>query len=67
LKSAGARSELDGEKRRDLYYEIQAMVKEDAHWVDLYYSPFSNISRKNVSGFYQNPMAMIRLHEISLN
>jgi peptide/nickel transport system substrate-binding protein len=62
-----ARTELDSDKRRDLYYEIQAVVKDDVHWVDLYYSPFSNISRKNVSGFYQNPMGVFPLHEISVN
>ncbi|MEO3428315.1 ABC transporter substrate-binding protein [Pelagibius sp. CAU 1746] len=62
-----ARTELDAEKRRDLYYRIQEKVKEDVHWVDLYYSPFSNITRKGVSGFYQNPMGVIPLQEISIN
>lgn len=62
-----ARTELDSEKRRDLYHAIQARVKEDVHWVDLYYSPFSNISRANIEGFYQNPMGIFRLHEVKMN
>lgn len=61
-----ARLELDSEKRRQLYYKIQATVQEDAFWYDLYYSPFSNISRKNVKGFYQNPLGIFPLHEFSV-
>ena len=61
-----ARLELDTAKRAKLYADIQRIVKEDAHWVDLYYSPFSNVSRKGITGFYQNPMGVIPLHEISV-
>lgn len=62
-----ARTELNSDKRRALYHQIQALVKQDVHWIDLYYSPFSNISRKGVKGFYQNPMGVVPLHEISFN
>lgn len=62
-----ARAELDEDTRRQMYYDIQAKVKEDVHWVDLFYSPFSNISRKGVEGFYQNPMGIFPLHEISVD
>lgn len=61
-----ARLELDPAKRQDLYNQIQAIVKEEVHWVDLYYSPFSNVSTSSVKGFYQNPMGVIPLHEISV-
>lgn len=61
------RNELDSDKRRGLYYQIQSMVKDDAHWVDLYYSPFSHLTRTNVSGFHQSATGEIRLHDISLN
>ncbi len=62
-----ARTELDPDRRQALYNEIQAKVKEDVRWVDLYYSPFSNISQSGVEGFYQNPMGVFPLHEVSVN
>ena len=62
-----ARLELDTAKRQELYNRIQAIVKDDVHWIDLYYSPFSNISRKGVKGFYQNPMGTFPLHEMSVD
>lgn len=61
-----ARLELDDAKRQELYNKIQAIVKDDVPMIDLYYSPFSNISRKNVKGFYQNPMGTFPLHEMSV-
>ena len=48
---AQGRVELDPEKRREIYYEIQRISKDDVHWIDLYYSPFRNISRANVHDF----------------
>jgi peptide/nickel transport system substrate-binding protein len=53
--------ELNPEKRRAMYYEIQAMAKDDVHWIDLYYSPFRNASRSNVKGFIQNPLGRYML------
>ena len=35
-------------------------------WVDLYYSPFRNASRKNVKGFYQNPTGRFMLEDTSI-
>lgn len=61
-----ARLELDPAKRQELYNQIQAIVKDDVHWIDLYYSPFSNVSTSSVEGFYQNPMGVIPLHEITV-
>lgn len=62
-----ARLELDPAKRQDLYNKIQAIAKDDVHWVDLYYSPFSNVTTTEVDGFYQNPMGVIPLHEVSVD
>ena len=62
-----ARAELDSDKRQSLYNELLSIAKQDVHWVDLYYSPFSNISKQGVSGFFQSPMGVVPLHEISLN
>ncbi|MEM7025982.1 MAG: hypothetical protein AAF637_25885 [Pseudomonadota bacterium] len=53
---AQGRVELDPEKRREIYYQLQAIAKEDVPWVDMYYSPFRNISRTHVHDFFQNPL-----------
>jgi peptide/nickel transport system substrate-binding protein len=53
--------ELDPVKRRELYFEIQRIAKDDVHWIDLYYSPFRNASRANVHGFVQNPLGRYML------
>lgn len=60
------RVELDREKRKDIYYEIQRIAKEDVHWIDLYYSPFRNASRTNVQNFFQNPMGRFMLEDTSI-
>lgn len=60
LVSAAA-VELDPAKRKQMYFEIQRMAKNDVHWIDLYYSPFRNASRSNVKGFVQNPLGRYML------
>lgn len=56
-----ARVEQDDDARRALYYEIQRVADEDAVLLNLYYSPFRNISRVGVEGFYQNPLGRFML------
>jgi len=63
---AQGRVELDAEKRREIYYEIQKIAKDDVHWIDLYYSPFRNISRANVQDFFQNPLGRFMLETTSI-
>ena len=58
---AQGRIELDSAKRREIYYEIQSIAKDDVHWIDLYYAPFTNISRTNVHDFFQNPLGRFML------
>jgi peptide/nickel transport system substrate-binding protein len=58
---AQGRVELDPDKRRDIYYQLQAIAKEDVPWIDLYYSPFRNISRTNVHDFVQSPLGKFLL------
>jgi peptide/nickel transport system substrate-binding protein len=53
--------ELDPAKRKEMYFEIQRLAKDDVHWIDLYYSPFRNASRANVHGFVQNPLGRYML------
>jgi peptide/nickel transport system substrate-binding protein len=60
------RVELDADKRRQIYYDIQRMAKNDVHWVDMYYSPFRNASRSNVKNFFQNPMGRFMLEDTSI-
>ncbi len=58
-----ARIEADPAKREAMYVEIQTLAKADAHWIDLYYSPFINGCRKNVTDFYQNPLGRFFLED----
>jgi peptide/nickel transport system substrate-binding protein len=60
------RHEMDSDKRQAIYYEIQNLASEDLNWVDLYYSPFRNASRKNVKGFYQNPTGRFMLEDTEI-
>ncbi len=60
---AQARVEADPAKREAAYMEIQKISKDDVHWIDLYYSPYINGCRKNVSGFYQNPLGRFFLED----
>jgi peptide/nickel transport system substrate-binding protein len=63
---AKGRVELDPEKRREIYYQIQEIAKDDVHWIDLYYSPYRNISRANVQDFFQNPLGRFMLETTSI-
>jgi len=64
---AAARLEMDPAKREAMYVEIQKTAKDDVHWIDLYYSPFINVSRKNVENFYQNPLGRFFLEDTVKN
>jgi peptide/nickel transport system substrate-binding protein len=63
---AQARVEIDPDKRRDLYAQIQKVALEDSVMIDLYYSPFRNISRTNVRNFVQNPLGRLMLEEVTI-
>ncbi|WP_159711873.1 ABC transporter substrate-binding protein [Geminicoccus flavidas] len=62
-----ARVEMDPAKREALYKEIQVIAKDDVHWIDLYYSPFVNVSRKSIENFYQNPLGRFFLEDTVKN
>jgi peptide/nickel transport system substrate-binding protein len=62
-----ARTELDQEKRAAMYKEIQEIAKADVNWIDLYYSPYRNVSRKNIENFYQNPLGRLFLEDTVKN
>lgn len=60
---AAARVEMDPKKREQMYVELQKMAKADVNWIDLYYSPYINVSRKNIANFSQNPLGRFTLEE----
>lgn len=60
---ADARLELDPVKRQAMYFEIQERAKADAHWIDLFYSPFINVSRAGIENFDQNPLGRFFLED----
>lgn len=64
---AAARLEMDPAKRAAMYEEIQTLAKADVHWVDLYYSPFISVTRKNIEHFGQNPLGRFYLEETVKN
>jgi len=64
---ADARVEMDDSKREEMYVELQKQAKEDVNWIDLYYSPYINVSRKNVENFYQNPLGRFFLEDTVKN
>jgi peptide/nickel transport system substrate-binding protein len=60
---AQARVELDPAKREAMYVELQKTAKDDVNWIDLYYSPYRNVARKNVQNFTQNPLGRFFLED----
>lgn len=64
---AAARLEMDPAKREQMYIDIQKMAKEDVNWIDLYYSPFINVSRSNIEHFDQNPLGRFFLEDTVKN
>lgn len=62
-----ARIEMDPDQREAMYIDLQKMAKEDVHWVDLYYSPYRNVTRSNIEGFFQNPLGRFFLEDTVKN
>jgi peptide/nickel transport system substrate-binding protein len=64
---AEARVEADPAKREAMYVDLQKMAKADVNWIDLYYSPYLSVSRKNIENFGQNPLGRFYLEETKKN
>ncbi len=64
---AAARIEADPAKREAMYVELQKVAKADVNWVDLYYSPYRNVTQTNVDNFYQNPLGRFFLEDTVKN
>jgi len=63
---AKARTEGDDAKRRAIYDQLQKIAADDVVMIDLYNSPYRNISRKGVTGFYQNPLGRFDLENAEI-
>lgn len=64
---AAARVEGDPAKREAMYVELQKTVEADVPWINLYQTPYVNISRKTVENFYQNPLGRLFLEDVVKN
>ena len=64
---AAARVEMDPKKREQMYIDLQKMAKDDVNWIDLYYSPYINVTRANIENFGQNPLGRFFLEETKKN
>lgn len=62
-----ARLEQEPTKREAMYVDLQKMAKADVNWIDLYYSPYINVTRKNIQNFYQNPLGRFFLEDTVKN
>lgn len=58
-----ARSELDVEKRLQMYYDIQKQVTEDAHFLYLFYPTGNTVTQSYVKDFKILPTGNYRLWE----
>ena len=64
---AAARIELDPVKREAMYVELQKIAKADVNWIDLYYSPYRNVTQANIENFYQSPLGRFFLEDTVKN
>ena len=62
-----ARIELDPVKREAMYVELQKIAKADVNWIDLYYSPYRNVTQANIENFYQSPLGRFFLEDTVKN
>ncbi len=62
-----AQGELDENKRKEMYYDIQKTVSEDAPFVFLYFTPSTYVMQKEVQNFQVTPLGSYRLEEVWLN
>lgn len=60
---ADARVETDPAKREAMYVKLQQTAKAEVNWIDLYYSPYRNVTQSYVENFYQNPLGRFFLED----
>lgn len=62
-----AQTELDADKRHELYNQIQAQVNEDAPFIFLFYLPDSTVFQSYVKGFNVLPTGNWRMEDVWLD
>lgn len=62
-----AQLEQDEEKRKDMYYEIQKTVHNEAPFIFLYYPPSTSATQNYVEGFKVLTTGSYRLEDVWLN
>lgn len=62
-----AKTEVDSDKRDDLYRQAQEILVDEAPWVFLYYIKQAIVSRNNVDGLEILPTEHILLHKATKN
>ena len=63
--NSAALIELDEEKRKDLYAQIQQKLRELAIYVPLMVTPWCNAMNKAVTGWVQTPLGNYRLEDLA--
>lgn len=59
-------AELDPEKRRQIYYQIQKIHMDDAPFVYLYVLPYIDVLNKKIQGFFHHPMGQYDFTHMSV-
>ena len=62
-----ARVEQDFEKRSELYAQLQKVANDNEVLYSLYNSPFRNIARSCVQGFFQSPLGRVDLEHVDMS
>jgi len=66
--ATGASHELDPNKRRQMYYELQDIYNDQVGGtITLYYTPSVNYLSPSVKGFYRSPLAMPFFRDVWLS
>lgn len=64
---AAARTEMNPALRAEMYGELQTMAVSGVPFLNLYHSPYVNVSRSSVQNFNQNPLGRISLEDTLKN
>ena len=59
-----ANIEVDEEKRKELYAQIQQAFAEQCVWIPLFSTPYQNAIRNDIEGFVQTPLGNYRFDHL---
>lgn len=58
------KTELDPEKRKEIYFKIQELFAKDTPLIYLFYVPYPVAMQKNITGFVQTPLGNYRFENL---